>query len=255
MSQLPGIQFGSGLVYATPTTGNLPVNPTPQQVGIIQDISLDIGGDIKELYGQYQWAVDSAVGKRSIKGTFNFAQITNAFLNQAYFSDVVTTGVIETANNELHTIPATPFTVTIAPPGSGVFLADLGVVSAVTGLPLEKIATGTPTATQYTVNVTTGAYLFAAGSTGTGVFISYTYTNTATGTTLTVGNHLMGFGSVLSVMVPFPYDGGAMGVLMPNVRLGKISLKTSLDDYSKFSSDFSAFAGAGQNPISFFNLG
>ena len=63
MSQYSGLQFGAGLVYATPVSGNLPVNPTPQEVGVIQDVSLDISGDIKSLYGQFQWAVDAAIGK------------------------------------------------------------------------------------------------------------------------------------------------------------------------------------------------
>lgn len=255
MSALPGLQFGSALLFGTPTSGNLATNPTPQEAGVVQDISLDIGGDIKELYGQYQWAVDSAVGKRSIKGTLNFASLENSFLNNMFFSDVLTAGSVGSMTNELHTIPATPYTVTIAPPSSGVFLSNLSVTSGVSGLTMTLLPSGTPATGQYTVNPSTGAYIFAAADTGTAVFISYIYTETAIGTTITVGNHLMGWGPIVSVFMPMSYQNGVFGVGIPNVRLGKISIKTSLDDYTKFSCDFSGFAGAGQNPINFYNLG
>src|ERR1035441_2272856 len=91
MAPLPGIQFGSGVLFATPTAGQLsttPALPQPQEVGIIQNIKLTISGDIKELFGQKQWAIDSAVGKPSIKGSFEFAQMDNEFFNQCFFSDV-----------------------------------------------------------------------------------------------------------------------------------------------------------------------
>ena len=76
MSILPGLQFGSGFLLASPQTssGNPAPDPTPLQVGVIQNIKFTLGADIKSLFGQNQWPVDSAVGKRSIKGSFEFAQ-------------------------------------------------------------------------------------------------------------------------------------------------------------------------------------
>src|ERR1035437_6415997 len=147
MAPLPGIQFGSGVLFATPTSGQLaaisPALPQPQEVGIIQNIKLTISGDIKELFGQNQWAIDSAVGKRSIKGSFEFAQMDNEFFNQCFFSDVISAGIVSVAYREVHAIPTTPFTVTIVPPGSGVFVSDLGVIDLTTGLPMTKVASAT----------------------------------------------------------------------------------------------------------------
>ena len=249
MSQVPGIQFGSGYLFGTPVAGNLAAHPTPVQVGIIQNIKFTLGADIKELFGQQQWPVDSAIGKRSIKGSFEFAEMSNQLLSQLFFADAVTAGVIATALNEPATIPTTPYEVTVS--HSGTFTADQGVVFAATGIALTQVASG-PTTGQY--SFAAGVYTFAAADTGLGVFISYSYTISGSGTTLTVGNHAMGFGPILSLTGVFPYEGTDMGFVMPNVRLGKIDFTTKLDDYTMLSTDFSAFAGAGANPINVFNI-
>ncbi len=255
MAPLPGIQFGSGVLFATPTAGQLsstPALPQPQEVGIIQNIKMTISGDIKELFGQKQWAIDSAVGKRSIKGTFEFAQMDNEFFNQCFFSDVISTGIVSVAYREQHTIPATPYTVTIAPPSSGVYISDLGVINLTTGIPMTKVASVAATG-QYSVNTSTGVYTFDAADTTVAVAISYTFSQSTVGTTLTVANHAMGYGPILSLVIPLLYQGVENTVNLPNVRLGKIDLATKLDDYAMLTTDFSAFAGAGDNPMNWYN--
>lgn len=252
MSALPGIQFGAGIVFATPSGGNEAANPTPQEVGIMQNIKLTVGGDIKELYGQFQWPVDTAIGKRNIKGSFEFAQMDNMFFSQLFFADAITTGIIATQYREAHTIPATPFMVTIVPPSSGTFVSDEGVINSNTGIPFVLHAT--PTTGQYSVNLGTGVYTFAAADTLLPITISYTYTVAAVGTTLTVGNHVMGYGPIVSLNIPFLYQGNVIGWSLPNVRLGKIDVATKLDDYTMLTTDFSAFAGAGGNPLTLYNF-
>lgn len=250
MSILPGLQFGSGIVLAAPqtTSGNPATNPTPLTVGVIQNVKVTLGADLKTLYGQNQWPVDSAVGKRSIKGSFEFAQMSNILMNQLFFADTVSVGQVATQLNESHSVPASgPYTITITPP-SGTYVADFGVTYALTGLPLTKVPS-TPATGQYSVVVSTGVYTFAAADTGLGVLINYTYTITATGSTLTVGNHPMGYGPVLTLDVVFPYEGAGIGFIFPNVRLGKIDLTTKLDDYTMLTTDFEAFAGAANNPF------
>jgi hypothetical protein len=250
MSQLNGIQFGSGVVFATPVAGNLATNPTPVEVGIIQDVKLTLGAEIKELFGQYQWPVDTAVGKRTVKGSFNFAQMSNSFFNQTFFADAVTTGTISTAYNEAGAIPATTtYTVTVT--NSAMFVGDLGVTYALTGKKFTHVTTG-PTVGQYTYAA--GVYTFAAADASVAVLISYTYTTATVGTTLTVGNHVMGYGPIVSLTIPLLYQGGAASIVLPNCRLGKIDFTTKLDDYLMMSTDFQAFAGAGGNPINIYNL-
>lgn len=256
MSILQGLQFGSGILVATPQTssGNPAPNPTPLTVGVIQNVKVSLGAEIKSLFGQNQWPVDSAVGKRTIKGSFEFAQMSNILLSQLFFADAVTPGIVEVSGNgngEAHTIPATPFQVTIAPPGSGTYVADRGVIFSATSVPLTKVASG-PTTGEYSVNEGTGVYTFAAADTLLGVVITYTYSLTS-GTTLTAGNHPMGFGPVLGLNVVFPYEAGggnnAIGFFFPNVRLGKIDLTTKLDDYTMMTTDFEAFAGQANQPF------
>lgn len=253
MPTLPGIQFGSGIVFATPVAGNLATNPTPQEVGIIQDISLSLSGDIKELYGQFQWPVDSAIGKRAIKGSFNFAQMTNSFFNQLFFADTVAAGVVETAYREPHTIPAaTTFTITTNHAAN--FVTDQGVINQNTGLAMVDIGTGSPATNQYTFAPLTGIYTFSSADASVPITISYSFSSTTLGTTLTVGNHTMGWGPVVSLTIPLLYQGLVNSINLPNVRLGKIDFKTKLDDYLMLSTDFSAFAGAGNNPLNLYNV-
>lgn len=250
MAPLPGIQFGSGVLFAVPVAGNLPTNPTPQEVGIIQNVKLTISGDIKELFGQKQWAVDSAVGKRSIKGSFEFAQMDNSFFNQCFFSDSVAVGIISTAYNELHTIPAmTTFTATVS---NIPVVQDLGVVNLTTGARMTKVASA-PATGQYSVVLSTGVYTFASADASVPIAISYTYAQSTVGTTLTTSNHVMGWGPILSMTIPLLYQGVSNAINLPNVRLGKIDLSTKLDDYAMLSTDFSAFAGSSDNPLNWYN--
>jgi len=260
MSIVPGLQFGSGYLLFNPssTSGNPAANPTPFQVGVIQNAKLTLGADIKTLFGQQQWPVDSAIGKRTIKGSFEFAQISNFLLSQGFTADPVTAGVVQDVPAEAHTIPATPYQVTIAPPLSGTYLADRGVTYQATGAALIKVASG-PTTGEYSVNISTGVYTFASADTTLGVFIAYTFSIAATGTTLTAANHAMGFGPVLSLDLWFPYENGnggleGIGFYMPYVRLGKIDLATKVDDYTMYTTDFEAFAGANGNPFDSYQL-
>jgi hypothetical protein len=246
MAILPGLGFGSGQLLASPqtTSGNPAVDPTPLQVGVLQNIKCTLGGDIKTLFGQNQWPVDSAVGKRTIKGSFEFAQISNIFLNQLFLADTVAAGVVTPVLNELHTAAAT-ITVTQA----AHFVADNGVTYQATGVPLINIGSGTPAAGQYTVVVATGVYTLATADVGLAMFFTYTWTQATVGTTLTASNHPMGWGPVLQLNAFFPYDGGIMGFYFPNVRLGKIDLTSKLDDYTMITTDWEAFAGAANIPF------
>jgi len=262
MSILQGLQFGSGILLASPqsTSGNPAPNPTPLTVGVIQNCKVSFGAEIKTLFGQNQWPVDSAVGKRTIKGSFEFAQMSNILLSQLFTGDSVAAGIVEVAGNgngEAHTIPGTPYQVVLTPPSSGTFLADLGVTFSASSVPMTKVPLATtPTTGQYHVDPATGTYTFAAADTTLGVTISYSYTIAATGTTLTAANHPMGYGPVLGLNVVFPYEAGggnnAIGFYFPNVRLGKIDLTTKLDDYTMMTTDFEAFAGAGGVPFQSF---
>lgn len=249
---LPGLQFGSGIVLAAPQTssGNPAPNPTPQGVGVLQNVKMTLGADIKTLFGQSQWAVDSAVGKRSIKGTFEFAQLSNDLMSQLFFGDATTTGAVSTTiyPGEAHTIPAVsgPYTITVTN-AADTPLVDYGVTYALTGVPFQKVASLTA-AGQYTVNLTTGVYTFDSADASALILINYSWTITG-GSTLTTAQHPMGYGPVVALNIVFEYEGGGIGFYLPNVRLGKIDAATKLDDYTMYTVDYEGFAGAAGVPF------
>jgi hypothetical protein len=250
MAQLGGLGFGAGLVYGAPLagSGNPAPNPTPAPIGVVQNLKFTIAGDIKELFGSLQYPVDTAVGKRTIKGSFEFGQLSNVVLSQLFFADAVTTGVVATVTDPNTAIPATPFQITAV--NGAHFVQDYGVVNVATGIPLTVHAT--PSAGQYSVNSATGVYTFSSADNVSGVVVAITYswTDSTAGDTMVAGNHAMGWGPIVQLDVVFPYDAptpGGMGFLFPNVRLGKVDVTTKLDDYSMFATDFEAFAGVGTN--------
>jgi hypothetical protein len=238
---LQTLGFGSGLLFALPSGGNQPTTPSPVEIGVLQNVKLTFSGDIKELKGQLQFAVDSAVGNRSIKGSFSHAQMTLQAWNNIFFGEsAISSGGRGLSYQQAEAIPATPgpYTVTPAVPGSGTWAQDGGVKYAATGVPLQPFASG-PTQGQYSVSA--GVYTFAAADQGVAVVISYYYTTT-TGSTLTINNHTMGFGPIVSLDLTMPYQGFDKNLFLPNVRISKLDLATKQDDYTMTDSDFSVFS-------------
>lgn len=256
--QLPGLMFGSGVALAAPqaSSGNPAPNPTPLGLGVLQNVKLTLGADIKALYGISQWAVDTAIGKRTIKGSFEFAQISNLLMSQLFFGDGTTAGDVVTTTfpGEAHTIPGTStYTIqvtnhTLTP------LVDYGVTYQNTGLQFTNVEAGSLTAVgQYKVDLTTGTYTFYSGDASVPVWINYSWVpSPAAGSTLTVANHAMGYGPIIALNLVFPYEGGGIGFYLPNVRLGKIEATTKLDDYTMYSTDFEGFTGANGVPFESF---
>src|SRR5438552_1643257 len=104
------VNFGTGTLFATPNAGDLAANPTPMKFGTLQDVSIDFSGDIKELFGQYQFAVDTARGKIKIAWKAKFATINGKQLNDLFFAESLVSpevqGIVDEAGGA---IPTTPF--------------------------------------------------------------------------------------------------------------------------------------------------
>jgi hypothetical protein len=234
--------FGSGLLYAqrTDITGQGPL-----RFGAFQDLSLDFSGELKELFGQNQFALDVARGKVKIEGKAKFAQISAPMMNAIFFGGTITTGQNLTIYQEADSIPAvSTYTITVAQ--SAHFVADLGVHYASNGNPFTLVASA-PTVGQYMVNAATGVYTFAAADEGVAVLIDYTYSAT-TGYSLASGNPLMGNTPKFAATFTQIYEGNTITINMPNCVSSKLTLPTKLDDYVMEELDFQAFAGIG-SPI------
>jgi hypothetical protein len=234
--------FGSGLLYTTRTDI---VGQGPIRFGAFQDLQLDFTGEIKELFGQNQFALDVARGKVKIEGKAKLAQISAPIMNAIFFGGTITTGQVLSSYQEAGMIPAvTTFTITVSHAAG--FVADLGVHHLSDGSPLTFVTTG-PATGQYSVNVTTGVYTFAAADAGINVLIDYTYSAT-TGYTMASGNPLMGNTPKFAATFTQQYNGNVMTITMPQCVSSKYTLPTKIDDYVMEELDFQAFSGSG-SPI------
>lgn len=238
-------EFGSGTVWMTPVAGNLPTNPTPIQVGTLQDISLDISFDLKMLYGHNQFPESVARGKGKIAGKAKFGRFNSDMLNQMIFAQTRTTGMdIASLDEGPLLIPTTPFQIT--PAHAGTWILDQGVRNAATGVPFLKVALATtPTAGQYHVDPATGIYTFSTADNVSviSVLISYLYT-TASGVKQAITNQLMGYQPVVQVTFRTIFDGKESVIILYSAVIGKLLLASKLDDYTIPEIDFEAFADA-----------
>lgn len=108
--------FGSGVLYGI---RNDIAGQTPRRFGTLQDVSIDFDGDIKELFGQFTFPVDTARGKTKITGKAKFATISGELYNDLFFGQTLVTGQLTFAYNEMATLPAVITGATSAPTASG----------------------------------------------------------------------------------------------------------------------------------------
>jgi hypothetical protein len=247
--------FGAGLLWGTQTMdayGNAISNPTPIMFGTLQEVSVDISFDTKELYGsQGQFPIFVGRGKGKIDGKAKMGTIKGAVFGNLFFGQGSSNGLISVNYDTVGSvIPATPYQVTITPPSSGVFQNDLGVINKVTGLPLVKVLTVTAT-NQYSVNTSTGVYTFDSVDAGNTVLINYSYTATSTTAQKnTVINVPMGYAPTFTCELYTPYAGKSLILNLNNCIASKLSLGTKLDDFMIPEFDFSAFADDSGNVLS-----
>ena len=236
--------FGSGSLFATPSTdtyGNTIAVPTPVRFGVLQDVSVDISFDVKELTGQNAFPMDVARGKGKIGIKAKAAQIFGALYNELFFGETLATGqTADYVDTTGSVIPSSPYTVTPTVPNSGTWSKDLGVVNA-NGVPLTKVSSA-PATGQYMVAA--GVYTFAAADTGTTVFINYQYTISASGKTVSYTNPAMGNSPVFSLDLQLQSKGKQVIWTFPNCISTKLSIASKLDDYTIPEFDISAFANA-----------
>lgn len=243
--------FGSGTCWGTQLTdayGNAIANPSPVLFGVLQDISIDVSFDNKELWGMNQFPVAVGRGKGKVTGKAKFAQLNGLTVNTLFFGQTLSAGTLSDVYDTTGAaIPATPFQITPTVPGSGTWARDLGVVKG--GIPMTRVASA-PTTGQYSVSA--GVYTFAAADTGATVFISYQYTATSTvAQKSTVANVPMGYAPTFECDFRSSYLGKTMVVTLNSCISTKLTLATKLDDFTISEFDFSAFADVNGNVMSY----
>ncbi|MGH7093766.1 MAG: hypothetical protein ACREFB_09560 [Stellaceae bacterium] len=241
------LAFGAGALWGnrTDATGS---GIGPDQFAILQDVEIDWDWQTKELFGQFQFPLDIARGQGKITGKAKFARIFGAIYGDLFFGQTAATGQLTVSENEAAAVPATtPFTVTVA--NAATFSDDLGVYYASggnAGMRFTRVTTPSA-AGQYSVNLASGIYTFAAADAAAAVTISYLYTATA-GRKLTLTNQFMGytptFKATFYTLKTTQNVPAGLSLVLNACTATKLSLPTKIDDYEIQEFDFSAFADA-----------
>lgn len=202
------ILFGSGKLIAVPThdyAGVAIAVPQPVVLGLLQEVSLDLSVDIKTLYGADSYPVAVAQGKGKISVKAKNAEIDAGVMGSLFFGMTPAAAIKNVANDVPGTVPGTPYQLTPSVPGSGTWVADLGVFDAVTGAQLIRVASS-PATGQY--SVAAGVYTFAAADTTDTVKFNFEYSATSSAAKLfTITNRQMGYTPSFSMILKGSYDG------------------------------------------------
>ena len=228
--------FGTGQLYSIPTGGG-----NPLRIGALQDVSVEFSGDVKQLYGQYQFPLDVARGKTKIEGKIGSGNIDVAAFNTLFFGQTVTgTSEKKQAINEAGTVPASStYTVTVA--NAATFSLDLGVTDVLTGNPLTQVASS-PSANQYSVS-SVGVYTFNVAQASKAMLFNYLYTATTTNSgTLNLTNQLMGTTPKFQLVASQTYNSKTFTLMLYAITTEKLSLPLKQDDHLITEMSFSAFS-------------
>lgn len=229
--------FGSGLLIATNTASG----SSPVQFGTLQDVSLDLSGTTKTLFGQNQLPVAIGRGEIKMSGKAKIGQISGELYSSLFFGSSSSSGTVKLASNEAGTVPsATTYTITVT--NSATWTADQGVVYAATGLPLTQVAAGSEAQGKY--SVAAGVYTFDATDASASVLISYTYTSASSGSTIDLGNPLQGVQPVFSIILQRSYNNVGERYKLWSCVSSKLTVPTKMADFAITEFDFECFANA-----------
>lgn len=236
--------FGVGTLVGVRTDS---ANPTPQQFGVIQEVSVDVTFAIKELHGQNQFPVAVARAAAKVDGKAKFARINTALYNDLFFDNSATgTAIVLFALNEAGSVPgSSAYTITVA--NGANFVKNYGVVYAATGQPLQRVAAASEAAGKYSVNESTGVYTFHSSDASTAVFISYSYSSNSGGTKVTLANKLMGSAPTFQLILANSYQSNVMNMVLNACISNKLSLPFKNQDFTVKDFEFHAFVDTAGN--------
>ncbi|HET6377943.1 MAG TPA: hypothetical protein VFG05_06500, partial [Methylocella sp.] len=171
------------------------------------------------------------------------ARISGLAFANLFYGVAPSSGQLATSFAEPGSIPtASPFTFSAA--NAGTFADDQGVLFAATGLPLMKVSSS-PGAGQY--SVAAGVYTFNSADAGKAILVSYTYTLSSSGQKFTIANQLLGATPAFQAMFYTTFQGQAVSLKLNNCTSSKLSFHTKLEDFVLPEFEFSCFADAAGN--------
>lgn len=237
--------FGPSTVWATREDV---AGSTPIKFGALQSFTLDFKATSKELQGQGVFADAVGRSKIAVTGKISYGWIHGSVFSDLFFGTTLSTGQLTTANAEGAVVPAAaPYQVVVA--NAANFYSDNGVSYAATGVPLQQVAAA-PAVGQYSVNVATGTYTFAAADEGAALLLSYLYRVTATGQQMSIVQTLQGIQPVFQIVNERTYQ-GPNGLEKAVYKLNAcvaddLSTPTKQGDFGMSDLGFTAFVDASQ---------
>jgi len=222
--------FGSGSLILTPVqdaTGATIANGTPVKLLDHQECSIDMGGDIKKLFGQGGYPIAAGVGKRDVSVKCKGARVHSMIWNTLFFGQSFSAGLIAVAQDGV----AIAASVTVAPPNSGTFSADMGIVDW-NGNPMRRVAAA-PATGQYAVSAA-GVYTFAAADVVAGrmVYPHYSYTAAVAGAQkMAVMNLPMGYAPIFRATLCVSYQAKIMYLDFPSCTANKMGISLKNEDF------------------------
>lgn len=231
--------FSAGAMYGTRTDES---GIGPDQFGLLQNVSIDFNRDVKTLHGEGQFPALVATGMSTITGRAAHGRIFGAIYADLFFGETLDTGSFVVAQDESHTIPASPAYTVLADHMSN-WTEDLGVYVA--GTRLQYTTSGSPSSGQYTVSL--GTYTFNAAQAGLAVKISYLY-ESGSGKMITINNQLMGVTPSFKLFLTNPGRTQAgtapFSLWLTSCTASKLTFPLRIGEFSLSEFEFSGYADA-----------
>ncbi len=248
--------FGSGRLY-----GIKPADPndsnsvdSPQEFGVLQDVSISFDPSTKPLFGGDQFPKDVGRGTAKIAITAKYAELSGENLAELFFNEA-----IDDANGHDEVIPRE-----VAAPAGGIYtVAHFGapfkplmVRSGVTGDPMRRVLTS-PAAGQYTCDATTGTFTLNTGDANAATVVISYLSRLPGGISFDITNQPIGVAPVFQlVLTEFRttiQGKRTLTVLLDACISSKLTIPTKLDDYTII--DFVADAFEGPTRVGGFSIG
>lgn len=240
------INFGTGKLIAVPTNladGSPIAVPTPVRLGTLQDVSVDLSVEMKTLYGGGRFPIAAGQGKGKIAIKAKYAEIDGKILGSLFYGKAAVAGIKAAVFDFPTSIPSSAaYTVTVAPPSSGTFVEDMGVIFTATGVQLSRVASA-PAAGQYSVSAG-GVYTFAAADASKAIAISYEYSASGSGEIFQITNDVMGYTPSFKLLLVNSYDGKSLVLKLNRCVSSKLNLPLKNDDFAVYDFEAEAFSDA-----------
>lgn len=230
---MPNILFHAGEIFVTSRAS---ATPTPRKLLTVQETSFDFKGDLKQLMGEGQFAVDAVVGTTEISMKCKNGQLDPVVYNEIFFGKTAASAGESRVGPEERTITAGAITLL----GGADVTQDLGIFNKLTGVQYTRVITA-PAAGQYVWGAA-GAVTFNASENTQVVLCNYvkndvamrsiTAQNDPAGTTVTIE----------AFFAKRARDGGQFNMRFYNVIIPSLNWANKLNEYTLPEFTMQAFA-------------